>query len=71
MRKAIILIEQCLANQDPVLDLGNFGVDDLDLDLNTPLGMTLAKCTHLTKLILSNEVYQWNLQETTVFLLLI
>ncbi|RFM30966.1 leucine-rich repeat domain-containing protein [Chitinophaga silvisoli] len=68
MSKALDLIEKCLATLDPVLDLGNCGLSDGDLDLYTPLGSALVRCSHLTRLILSNDSFHWNLDEPTVLI---
>jgi len=68
MNKALSLIENCLSTRDTILDLGYCNLRDGDLVPGTIIGSALAKCTHLTTLILSNGTRHWNLNETTVLI---
>lgn len=63
MTEALTLLERCLANQEPVLNLGNCGLCDHDFSYNGMLWSLLAKCTHVKTLILSNYQYGWMLHE--------
>lgn len=67
MNKALALIKKCLANKEPVLDLGNCGRCEEDLRISSEVGQQLSRCTHITKLVLSNREYEWELDNTPLF----
>jgi hypothetical protein len=64
MKKAVALIKKCLANKEPVLNLGNCGLCDEDLSISSEVGQQLAQCAHITKIVLSNREYEWELDNT-------
>jgi Leucine-rich repeat (LRR) protein/GTPase SAR1 family protein len=67
MEKALLLIKDCLKRKLPALNLAKCGLYDEDLS-DSRVGDELAKCTHLTKLILSNYQYTWQLHRPPVLL---
>jgi Leucine-rich repeat (LRR) protein/GTPase SAR1 family protein len=66
MNRALALIEDCLVKKEPVLNLSYCGLNDRDFAITCSIGQQLSKCTHITKLILSNKEYDWNLNRTPV-----
>lgn len=52
---AFNIIDQCVAEKNPVLDLGNCGLVDNDFILNANLIIKLRSCNHITGLIFSSK----------------
>jgi Leucine-rich repeat (LRR) protein len=64
-QQALKLIEECLKNSDTYLDLGNCGLTEIDFTKGRLLNTTLRKCIHLETLILSNQWFIWDKQNTS------
>ena len=57
---AIEIVQQCLANKDPYLELGRLGLRDEDFVEGSELDHLLRQCIHLETLVLSNEWDEWD-----------
>jgi GTPase SAR1 family protein len=64
-QQALKLIEECLKSRDTYLDLGNCGLTEKDFTEGGLLDETLRKCNHVETLILSNQWFIWNKQNSS------
>ena len=64
-QQVLKLIEECLENEDTYLDLGNCGLTEREFIEGELLDETLRKCIHLETLILSNQWFIWDKQNTS------
>ncbi|SEO19091.1 COR domain-containing protein [Mucilaginibacter sp. OK283] len=62
-KKAIRLIEKCIADKNTVLDLGYSGLWDDDFVEGGILDTAISECTHIHTLILSNEWWDPQINE--------
>lgn len=63
MEKALSRIKNCLDKKESTLNLSMCGLKDIDFQFGSEIGQQLAKCTHLSKLVLSNYEYNWQLHK--------
>ena len=62
---ALDIINKCYETKDTFLDLGRLGLTDEDFVVGSELDLALGLCTHVEKIVFSNEWMGWDKDDQT------